>query len=129
MIPKSFVQELLARADIVDVVESYVPLKRAGSNLTACCPFHSEKTPSFTVSPSKQFYHCFGCGAHGSAIGFLMEYGGMGYVEAIKDLAGRIGMQVPEIAASAPPSPAVGDADQLTDVLQRAAQYYKSELK
>ena len=98
MIPKSFVQELLGRADIVDVVESYVPLKRAGTNLVACCPFHSEKTPSFTVSPSKQFYHCFGCGAHGSAIGFLMEYSGMGYVEAVKDLAARVGMQVPEIA-------------------------------
>ena len=91
MIPKSFVQELLGRADIVDVVESYVPLKRAGTNLVACCPFHTEKTPSFTVSPSKQFYHCFGCGAHGSAIGFLMEYSGMGYVEAIKDLASRVG--------------------------------------
>jgi DNA primase len=129
MIPKSFVQELLARADIVDVVESYVALKRAGSNLVACCPFHSEKTPSFTVSPSKQFYHCFGCGAHGSAIGFLMEYSGMGYVEAIKDLAARVGMQVPEIAATAPPPPGAPDAEQLTEVLQRAAQYYKAELR
>ena len=96
MIPKSFVQELLGRVDIVDVIESYVPLKRAGTNLVACCPFHSEKTPSFTVSPTKQFYHCFGCGAHGSAIGFLMEYSGMGYVEAVKDLAARTGMKVPE---------------------------------
>ncbi len=131
MIPKSFVQELLGRADIVDVVESYVPLKRAGTNLVACCPFHTEKTPSFTVSPSKQFYHCFGCGAHGSAIGFLMEYSGMGYVEAIKDLASRVGMQVPEIAARPAESAAAAapSTEQLTDVLQRAVQYYKAELK
>ena len=131
MIPKSFVQELLGRADIVDVVESYVPLKRAGTNLVACCPFHTEKTPSFTVSPSKQFYHCFGCGAHGSAIGFLMEYSGMGYVEAIKDLASRVGMQVPEAAARPAESAAAAapSTEQLTDVLQRAAQYYKAELK
>ena len=74
MIPNDFIQTLLARVDIVDVVDRYVPLKKAGANYTACCPFHSEKTPSFTVSPSKQFYHCFGCGAHGTAIGFLMEY-------------------------------------------------------
>jgi len=129
MIPKSFVQELLGRADIVDVVESYLPLKRAGTNLVACCPFHSEKTPSFTVSPSKQFYHCFGCGAHGSAIGFLMEYSGMGYVEAIKDLAGRVGMQVPQITARPVETAAAPDVDQITDVLQRAAQFYKAELK
>src|SRR5207344_3640036 len=96
MIPQAFIQDLLNRLDIVDVVESYLPLKRAGSNLVACCPFHSEKTPSFTVSPAKQFYHCFGCGAHGNAIGFLMEYAGLGYVDAIKDLASGVGMQVPE---------------------------------
>jgi DNA primase len=134
MIPKSFVQELLGRADIVDVIESYLPLKRAGTNLVACCPFHNEKTPSFTVSPSKQFYHCFGCGAHGSAIGFLMEYSGAGYVEAIKDLAARVGMQVPEIArvvdtAKGGTIGGSADVEQLTDVLQRAAQFYKSELK
>jgi DNA primase len=132
MIPKSFVQELLGRADIVDVIESHLPLKRAGTNLVACCPFHNEKTPSFTVSPSKQFYHCFGCGAHGSAIGFLMEYSGYGYVEAIKELASRVGMQVPEIAARVDTGHSAGvgsDVEQLTDVLQRAAQFYKAELK
>jgi DNA primase len=129
MIPKSFVQELVSRADIVDVIESYVPLKRAGTNLIACCPFHNEKTPSFTVSPSKQFYHCFGCGAHGSAIGFLMEYSGIGYVDAIKDLAARVGMQVPEIAIRIADPASASDAEQLTDVLQRAAQFYKAELK
>ncbi|MGB9150068.1 MAG: CHC2 zinc finger domain-containing protein, partial [Burkholderiales bacterium] len=79
MIPQDFIQSLLDRVDIVDVVERYVPLKKAGSNLKACCPFHNEKSPSFTVSQTKQFYHCFGCGAHGTAISFLMEYAGMGF--------------------------------------------------
>lgn len=129
MIPKSFLQELLGRVDIVDVIESYVPLKRAGSNLAACCPFHTEKTPSFTVSPSKQFYHCFGCGAHGSAVGFLMEYAGMGYVEAIKDLASRVGMKVPESEPGARERAPQQQAEQITDVLERATQFYKSELK
>ncbi|HXX12360.1 MAG TPA: CHC2 zinc finger domain-containing protein, partial [Burkholderiales bacterium] len=129
MIPKAFVQELLGRADIVDVIESYVPLRRAGSNLVACCPFHGEKTPSFTVSPTKQFYHCFGCGAHGSAIGFLMEYGGMGFVEAVKDLASRCGMKVPEVAPSPQEAARQVQSEELTELLQRAAQFYKSELK
>ena len=75
MIPDSFIQDLLARIDIVELVDAYVPLKKAGGNYAACCPFHNEKTPSFTVSPAKQFYHCFGCGAHGSAIGFVMACG------------------------------------------------------
>ncbi|HMW77180.1 MAG TPA: CHC2 zinc finger domain-containing protein, partial [Rhodocyclaceae bacterium] len=86
MIPESFIQDLLARVDIVDLIDSYVHLKKSGANYAACCPFHSEKTPSFTVSPSKQFYHCFGCGAHGTAIGFVMEYQGIGFVDAVKDL-------------------------------------------
>ena len=96
MIPESFIQDLLARVNIVDLVDSYVPLKKAGANYAACCPFHSEKSPSFTVSPTKQFYHCFGCGAHGTAIGFVMEYQGIGFIDAVKELAGRAGMQVPE---------------------------------
>jgi DNA primase len=132
MIPKSFVQDLLNRVDIVDVIESYVPLKRAGANLTACCPFHSEKTPSFTVSPSKQFYHCFGCGAHGSAIGFLMEYSGLGFVEAVKDLAARVGMQVPERAPEPGPAtaaPGTAGPEQLAEILQATAQFYKAELR
>jgi DNA primase len=95
MIPQSFIQGLLNRVDIVDVIERHVPLKKAGANYIACCPFHGEKTPSFTVSPTKQFYHCFGCGAHGSAVGFMMEYIGMDFVGAINDLASRVGMQVP----------------------------------
>jgi len=129
MIPKSFVQELLGRVDIVDVVESYLPLKRAGTNLSACCPFHSEKTPSFTVSPSKQFYHCFGCGAHGSAIGFLMEYSGMGYVEAVKELAGRVGLKVPDFTPTPRQAAQQAQGEELTELLQRAAQFYKAELK
>ena len=96
MIPQSFIQDLLARVDVVDVVGRYVQLKKAGQNLLGLCPFHNEKSPSFTVSPSKQFYHCFGCGAHGSAIGFLMEYRGLGYVDAIRELAQQAGVSVPE---------------------------------
>ncbi len=127
MIPESFIQELLARSDIVDVIERYLPLKKAGANYVACCPFHSEKTPSFSVSPSKQFYHCFGCGAHGSAIGFIMEYSGLGFVEAVEDLAGKIGMQVPfqktEDRGRRP------EAAPLTEFMARAAKFYREQLK
>ncbi len=123
MIPQSFIHDLLNRADIVDVVGRHVNLKRAGANYTACCPFHEEKTPSFTVSPSKQFYHCFGCGAHGNAIGFLMAHGGLNYVEAIRDLAQSLGMPVPEDAR--PEKPSSG----LSELLDKAAEYYRKELK
>ena len=99
-IPQSFIQELLARADVVEIVGRYVQLKKGGANFMGLCPFHGEKSPSFTVSPSKQFYHCFGCGKNGNAIGFLMEHAGMNFVEAVKDLAGQYGMQVPEDDAS-----------------------------
>ncbi|MBI4983877.1 MAG: hypothetical protein HZC24_00590 [Rhodocyclales bacterium] len=127
MIPESFIQELLARVDIVDVVERFVTLRKAGANYSACCPFHSEKTPSFTVSASKQFYHCFGCGAHGSAIGFLMQYSGLGFIEAVEDLAHNAGMQVPQVserihtdrARKAP----------LTELMAGAARFYKEQLK
>ena len=95
MIPQSFIQDLLNRVDIVDVIEGHLPLKKAGANYIACCPFHGEKTPSFTVSPTKQFYHCFGCSAHGTAVSFMMEYIGMDFIEAINDLASRVGIQVP----------------------------------
>ncbi|WP_228157941.1 CHC2 zinc finger domain-containing protein, partial [Acinetobacter baumannii] len=96
MIPQPFIDDLLNRVDIVDVVGRYVQLKKGGANFMGLCPFHNEKSPSFSVSPTKQFYHCFGCGAHGSAIGFLMEFSGQSYVEAIKDLAQSVGMVVPE---------------------------------
>lgn len=131
MIPESFIQDLLARVDIVELIDGHVPLKKAGANYAACCPFHNEKSPSFTVSPVKQFYHCFGCGAHGTAIGFLMEYSGQGFVEAIKDLAARAGMQVPEDdkRAGGFPQTAQGDTRGLVEVMTRAAQFYKEQLK
>ena len=130
MIPQSFIQDLLARVDIIDVVERYVPLKKAGANYQACCPFHSEKSPSFTVSPSKQFYHCFGCGAHGSAIGFLMEYSGLAYPDAIRDLAGRLGIPVPEERQShAGDGQKVEKFTSLTEVMARAAKFYREQLK
>ncbi|MCG8058121.1 MAG: CHC2 zinc finger domain-containing protein, partial [Candidatus Thiodiazotropha endolucinida] len=94
-IPTHFIDQLLNRVDIVDVINRRVTLKKAGKEFQACCPFHDEKTPSFTVSPSKQFYHCFGCGAHGSAIGFLMEYDNLGFVEAVEELAQSAGLEVP----------------------------------
>ncbi len=126
MIPESFVQELLARIDIVEVVERYVPLRKAGANYSACCPFHSEKTPSFTVSPSKQFYHCFGCGAHGSAIGFLMQHAGIGFIEAIEDLASSTGMAVPHEERNASIRARTAP---LTELMSRAMQFYRDQLK
>ncbi len=127
MIPESFIQELLHRIDIVDLIDKYVPLKKAGANYAACCPFHNEKSPSFTVSPSKQFYHCFGCGAHGTAIGFLMEYSGLGFVDAVRDLAQQAGLQVPEDEGRRPvDGPRIAA---LTDVMARAARYYYDQLK
>ena len=126
MIPESFIQELLHRIDVVDLIDAYVPLRKAGANYAACCPFHSEKTPSFTVSPAKQFYHCFGCGAHGTAIGFLMEYSGLGFVEAVKELAAKAGMQVPEDDAK--PRDTAGLLA-LTEVMACAAKYYYEQLK
>ena len=128
MIPKSFIQDLLNRLDIVDVIERYVPLKKAGANYAACCPFHNEKSPSFTVSQSKQFYQCFGCGAHGTAIGFVMEHAGLGFVDAVEDLARSIGVEVPREATVA------GQvqhkvAPDLYDVMQAATRYYREQLK
>jgi DNA primase len=125
MIPQSFIQDLLNRVDIVDVVGRHVQLRKAGANYVACCPFHDEKTPSFTVSPTKQFYHCFGCGAHGNAIGFLMANGGLSYVEAIRDLAANLGMPVPEEAGSRQEK----KSPDLYDMLQKASKYYRDELK
>jgi DNA primase len=96
VISDSFKQDLLNRVDVVDIVGRSVQLKKAGANFSGLCPFHGEKTPSFTVSPSKQFYHCFGCGAHGNAISFLMEYQGLGYVDAVRELAQGAGLKMPE---------------------------------
>jgi DNA primase len=126
VIPDSFKQELLHRVDIVDVIERYVPLKKGGANYSACCPFHTEKTPSFTVSPTKQFYHCFGCGAHGNAISFLIEYQGLGYVEAVKDLAESVGMKMPEFESRAKKPESGPD---LYEIMKRACDYYREQLK
>ncbi len=127
MIPQDFIHQLLDRVDIVDVIDKYVPLKKKGANYMACCPFHGEKTPSFTVSPTKQFYHCFGCGAHGTAISFLMEHAGMGFVEAVKELADRNGMTVPDDGQQAKPED--GRRDKLVETMELAAQFYKNQLK
>jgi DNA primase len=129
MIPQSFIQDLLGRVDIVEVVDRHVKLKRAGANYVACCPFHSEKSPSFTVSPTKQFYHCFGCGAHGTAVGFLMEHSGMGFVEAVKDLAQGVGMKVPEEERSEFSKQRAQQGESLHEVLLRAAHHYRNQLK
>src|SRR5208337_2412606 len=131
MIPNEFVQTLLSRVDIVEVVDRQVPLKKAGANYAACCPFHNEKSPSFTVSPTKQFYHCFGCGAHGTAIGFLMEYSGLGFVDAIKDLAQSHGMVVPEDDAMPMQQRVEIQAKSLalSEAMTRANEYYRAQLK
>jgi DNA primase len=130
VIPESFKQDLLNRVDIVDVVSRYVRLKKGGANFTGLCPFHNEKSPSFTVSPTKQFYHCFGCGAHGNAIGFLMSYGGLGYVDAVKDLAASVGMQVPEFRPASPQETARRERESdLYAVMEQAMEFYRSELK
>jgi len=124
LIPDSFIEELLGRIDIVEIVERRVPLKRAGREFQACCPFHDEKTPSFTVSPQKQFYHCFGCGAHGSAIGFLMNYEGLEFVDAVEDLARHAGLEVPREATRAA-RPSAG----LYEILESASDFYQEQLK
>lgn len=129
MIPRSFIQDLLSRVDIVDVVDRHVKLKRAGANYVACCPFHNEKSPSFTVSATKQFYHCFGCGAHGTAVGFLMEYSGLGFVDAIRELAQSVGMTVPESAPDPAAQRKAEAGDDLHGVLLKAAHYYRAQLK
>src|SRR5689334_1365936 len=128
MIPQEFIQSLLGRVDIVDVIDRHVKLKKAGANFQACCPFHNEKTPSFSVSPTKQFYHCFGCGAHGNAIGFLMEYQGLAYPEAIRALAETVGMPVPETRGPRPPG-AEAQASGLGARMLEALNYYRAELK
>ncbi|MDB5747816.1 MAG: primase [Massilia sp.] len=132
MIPQSFITDLLNRVDIVDVVGRYVQLKKGGANYMGLCPFHSEKSPSFTVSPTKQFYHCFGCGAHGTSIGFLIEYSGMGFVEAVKDLAQGVGMVVPEADDKIPPQQRAAQQAQsqsMTEALSQACDYYRAQLK
>src|SRR5450432_2142421 len=123
-IPQPFIDEVVARSDIVEIIAARVPLKKAGREFKACCPFHNEKSPSFCVSPDKQFYHCFGCGAHGTAIGFLMQYEKMEFFDAVADLAQRSGLEMPREAhrGSEP-----GGAD-LHDVMARIARFYEQNL-
>ena len=132
-IPHTFIQELLARADVVDVVGRYVQLKKGGANLMGLCPFHGEKSPSFSVSPTKQFYHCFGCGKNGDAIRFLMDHTGMSFVEAVTDLAQQYGMAVPQDDVSPQDRARALEQRQkqntLTSVLEKAADAYKLHLK
>ena len=130
MIPDSFKQDLLNRVDIVDVVQRYVQLRKAGANYVGLCPFHNEKSPSFSVSPTKQFYHCFGCGVHGNAIGFLMAYASMGYIDAVKDLASQAGMQVPELRPHTPEEAARKEREpDLYAVMEKAMDFYRAQLK
>ncbi len=146
MIPQLFIHDLLSRVDIVDAIDRHVPLKKAGANFIACCPFHSEKTPSFTVSQTKQFYHCFGCGAHGNAINFLIDYGGLSFVEAVSDLAANVGLQVPqesdktskEVNSNDVPQSYINEhsthsseisSQDLIAVMQTATQFYREKLK
>ncbi|MCO6426819.1 DNA primase [Nitrosomonas communis] len=146
MIAQSFIQELLSRIDITDVVGRYVPLKKVGGNFSACCPFHDEKTPSFTVSPAKQFYHCFGCGRHGNAINFLIEHNGMSFIDAVENLAVYAGLQVPVRPAAMTSShvseshlsaakkegeqdKAGGSMHRMVESMSIAARYYRRQLK
>jgi len=132
VIPQSFIQDLLNRVDIVDVVGKYVQLKKGGANFMGLCPFHNEKSPSFTVSPTKQFYHCFGCGAHGSAIGFLMEYSGQSYPDAVRELAQSVGVTVPEERDRLPPAQRAEQQAKtvaLSDAMTRATEFYRKQLR
>ncbi|MEK6771534.1 MAG: DNA primase, partial [Pseudomonadota bacterium] len=126
-IPREFIDELLNRVDIVEVIDARVPLKKAGKDYKACCPFHDEKTPSFTVSQTKQFYHCFGCGKNGSAIGFLMDYENLSFPEAVTDLAQRVGLTVPtEASGTAAPD---SGSHALLDLLNEAGRFYRNQLR
>ncbi|MBX3608118.1 MAG: DNA primase [Piscinibacter sp.] len=133
MIPPGFIQDLLSRADIVELVGRYVQLKKAGVNHKGLCPFHGEKSPSFIVSPSRQTYHCFGCGAHGNAVGFLMEHAGLSFPDAVRDLAQQLGMTVPEDDSSPAERERAAAQKQrqatLTEVLAKAAEHYRKALK
>lgn len=123
-IPESFIEDIIARTDLVELISSRVKLKRAGKNYSACCPFHQEKTPSFTVSPQKQFYYCFGCGASGNAVGFIMDFDRLGFVEAVESLAKNLGMEVPR-EDQGPQTP---NRKPLYDLLEQASEYYRSQL-
>ena len=126
-IPQSFIDELVARTDIVELIGARVPLKKAGREFKACCPFHDEKSASFWVSPDKQFYHCFGCGAHGTALGFLINYDRLSFPEAVEELASRAGLEVPREARADDGKQQEG-AD-LASLMGRVAQHWAMSLQ
>ena len=129
-IPKTFIDNLVAQADIVDVISQYIDIKKKGSNYTACCPFHNEKSPSFSVSPSKQFYYCFGCGAHGDAIGFVKEYNNLSFVEAIEELARHLGVDVPrEIEEDSQTARKRNEYQKMYALLEKAASFFQQQLR
>jgi len=128
MIPRDFVDELIDRTDIVAVIDSYVPLRKAGKEYMACCPFHQEKTPSFTVSPDKQFYYCFGCGATGNVISFVMDYAGLDFIQTISELAGRIGIAVPQQPVNERVSGERSKRQRLHELLERITAFYMRQL-
>ncbi|HEU4773837.1 MAG TPA: CHC2 zinc finger domain-containing protein, partial [Lysobacter sp.] len=124
-IPDAFIDDLLARADLVELIGARVPLKRQGKEYAACCPFHDERSPSFTVSPAKQFYHCFGCGAHGTAISFLMNYDRLEFLDAIDELAKQTGMEVPRDTVQRNANP---DGQALFDAMTAASAFFQKQL-
>ena len=125
LIPQHFIDDLISRADIIEVLGKRIQLKKAGREFKANCPFHDEKTPSFTVSPDKGFYHCFGCSAHGTALGFLMEYDHMSFVEAVESLASSMGIEVPREESQRP----ARRYDELFELLAEVERYYQTNLK
>ena len=127
MIPQNFIQEIVDKTDIIELIGGYLALKKSGANHWARCPFHNEKTPSFSVNAVKNVYHCFGCGAHGNAIGFLMDHQGLNFIEAVSDLAGRLGLDVPSDQNKNAHS--IDTIKELEWVLQKSLLFYKEELK
>ncbi|MCX7041169.1 MAG: CHC2 zinc finger domain-containing protein, partial [Gammaproteobacteria bacterium] len=125
-IPDAFIDDLLARSDLVEIIGSRVPLKRQGREYSARCPFHDERSPSFTVSPTKQFYHCFGCGAHGTAISFLMNYDRLEFIDAVEELAKRVGMEVPKDTQVRNENP---DGKDQYAALDAAARFFQKQLE
>jgi len=126
-IPRTFIDDLITRVDIVDLIDNYVSLRKSGQNYTALCPFHNEKTPSFTVSSDKQFYYCFGCGTHGTAITFLMNYAHLNFIEAVQELASRIGIEVIYEQGTTPTS--ITALDDLYEIMAQATDYYRQQLR
>ncbi len=129
LIPREFIDELMQRTDIVDVIDSMVPLQKKGREYMACCPFHDEKTPSFTVSPQKQFFYCFGCGESGSAIDFVMKYQNLGFIEAIEDLASRAGLEIPHSITTSEFTTSHDHANRLLEIVNKASLWFQEQLR